>query len=128
MELFGLDIRRKSTGLTLLYNQIDSIVGQDKLSLSKETVRDTVAHALNRMIKNENYFSVCTIDALVKISYITIPSERYNFYRGIHCMHWNEMLPEFRAKVLAFIFDDFRKILTDEINGTTVVEGNIVEG
>jgi hypothetical protein len=128
VELFGLDIRRKSTGLTLLYNQIDSIVGQDKLSLSKETVRDTVAHALSRMIKNENYFSICTIDALVKISYITIPSERYDFYRSIHCMRWNEMLPEFKSKVIAFIFDDFRKILNSEFDGAMVVEGNIVEG
>lgn len=33
---------------------------------------------------------------------------------ALHCMHWNEMLPDFRKTIVAMILDDFRAILNPE--------------
>jgi len=32
-------------------------------------------------------------------------------YNCVHCMHWNEMLPEYRQTVMAMVLDDFRSVL-----------------
>lgn len=114
--MFGLELRKKGQ-LSNIYRDVDSILKSNNIpsgGITKDLVREGVGHSLFKMLKSDNYFSICTVDSCIKVSGIIIQRERYNFYHSQHCVHWNEMLPEFREKFIAMLLDDFRSVLTYE--------------
>ncbi len=106
MQAFGLELR-KIGNIDSLYKEVDLVLS--KVSDS-EMQRQTVAHSLNKMIKAQNYFDVCTIKNCAEICQVAISKERLCIYQSIHCMHWNEMMSEYRQRIIAFVLDDFRAV------------------
>ncbi len=113
MRGFGLELRR--TGNTKnLYDDVDKVLaaaGIQDGGVSKNLQHATIAHSLHKMLQSDNYFSVYTIDKCMAICQICIPKERMLIYNSIHCMHWNEMTPDYRHMIMAMVLDDFRNIL-----------------
>ncbi len=112
MQKFGIEIRKANT--TNIYKDVDHVLNNH--GIKSHGVTDmakiqTVAHSLNKMIKSQSYFDVCTINNCAKMCQICISEERNNVYSSIHCMHWNEMLPEYREMIVAMVLDDFRTVL-----------------
>lgn len=118
--MFGIEIRKKgSINAKSLYRDVDRVLENyniPKGSVSQDVQVSTVAHALQKMIQVEAYFNICTVDRCISICQILIPAERYKIYHAIHCMHWNEMLPEYRQTIVAMLLDDFRTVLNPEEN------------
>lgn len=113
IQKLGLEIRKLGS-LTNLYNDVDMVLNNYKIPANgiNRTIQATAtAHSLQTMLKTENYFSVCCIKDCAKLCQITIDAERMNVYNSIHCVSWNEMLPEFRQMIVAMILDDFRCVL-----------------
>ncbi len=115
MQKFGIEIRRAGNYKNL-YADVDNILS--KTSSMSGAVGDavkvqTVAHSLNKMLKTENHFSVCTVRDCAKLCQILIPVEREAVYSSIHCMGWDEMLSEYRQMVVAMVLDDFRSVLNN---------------
>jgi hypothetical protein len=113
LQAFGFELRR-SNDLKSIYEDVDRILQKNDTEFKivpNDVKFMAVAHSLNRMMKVENHFSICAIKESAIIAQIIIPKERMQIYEPLHCMHWNEMLPEFRTKVIAMILDDFRPIL-----------------
>lgn len=115
MKAFGIELRRIGN-VRSLYDDVDRV-----LKNSGVTVHDgvgglmqqqTVAHALQKMMRTDNHFSVCCVNECAKLCGIRIPAERMAVYSSIHCMNWNEMLPEYRTTICAMVLDDFREVLT----------------
>ena len=114
--MFGIEIRKVGSAKSL-YEDVDRVLKNyniPKGSVSQDLQVSTVAHSLHKMIQVESYFNICTVDHCVKICQIIIPAERYKVYHAIHCMHWNEMLPDYRQTIVAMILDDFRTILNPD--------------
>lgn len=110
--MFGLELRRKDN-ITNLYSDVDVVLkkaGVDGRDISANVQSSAVAHSLHNMLKGK-YFSVCTIDACVKVVGLRIPSERYSIYLAQHCIDWADMLPDFRQTLIAMLLDDFREVL-----------------
>lgn len=107
MRAFGLELR-KTGNVNELYKDVDLILASSSL---REVQKMSIAHALQRMLRVDNFFSVCTIDACMDVCQIPIPRERYAIYRAAHCIHWNEMLPDFKQQLIAMVLDDFRQVL-----------------
>jgi hypothetical protein len=113
MQKFGIEIR-KIGNITNLYKDVDVVLG--KYGMTSQTVSDeakisTVAHSLQKMLQADKWFDVCTIDSCAKVCQICIPKERQNIYRAAHCVHWSEMLPDYRQMLVAMVLDDFRTVL-----------------
>lgn len=114
MKKFGLEIRKANT-IGGLYEDIDKVLVNVPVgSVSKEIQTQAITHALQKMIKVQNYFDVCTIDACIKIGQVHISSERRDIYHSQHCISWNEMTDEFRTLLVAMVLDDFRNILNPQ--------------
>lgn len=114
MQKFGIEIRRSGT-LNGLYKDVDSVLSNSGMAngnVSDLAKIQTVAHSLQRMLKADRYFDVCTIRNCISVCQICISEERMNIYQSIHCMHWNEMEPEYRLLITAMVLDDFRSVLT----------------
>jgi hypothetical protein len=79
--------------------------------VSVELQRQAIAHALQKMMKADSWFNVCTIDRCIDICQVVIPKERMNIYNAAHCIHWNEMDSDYRQLLMAMVLDDFRSIL-----------------
>lgn len=112
MNILGIEVR-KANNLFNLYNDIDIMLKSNNIkkeSISQDLQIATVALTLQKMIKHDSYFSVCTIDNCSKVAGIIIPVERYNIYRAIHCMDWNQMTPEYRQLIIAMVLDDFKLV------------------
>jgi len=113
MQKFGIEIRR--TGDTRnLFADVDLCLKKHNIqpcSVSDQAKVATVAHALNKMIQADRHFSICCIDACMKVCNICISKERYDVYYALHCMNWNEMLPDYRQMIVAMVLDDFRSVL-----------------
>ena len=115
MKAFGLELRRSNT-LVGLYEEVDNTLAKfnvQKGGVSSTMARDTVAHALQKMIKG-SHLSICTVDRISSVCGVIIPAERRNVYSSIHCMNWNEMTPEYRQEIVAMLLDDFRSVLMPE--------------
>jgi hypothetical protein len=114
MQAFGIEIR-KSNSLGNLYQDVDRTLANSGIlpgqAISKNVQVQAVAHALQKMIRVENYFSVCTIDSCIDVAQIHVPKERYSVYRTAHCINWNDMTPDYRQILIAMVLDDFRSIL-----------------
>lgn len=112
IQKFGLEIRRIGN-VESLYKEVDLVlnkVGCDN-GVGAVIQKQTVAHALQKMISTQNYFDVCTINKCAEMCQVCIQKERMQVYNSIHCIHWNEMLPEYRQVIIAMVLDDFRCIL-----------------
>lgn len=116
LQKLGFEIR-KIGNVKSLYRDVDAVLssaGITQGNVTSDIQRDTTAHALQKMISGQEYFSVCTVDKLAKISGIIIPKERQNIYNAAHCMDWSEMVPDYRQKLVAMVLDDFRSVLNPE--------------
>jgi hypothetical protein len=116
IQKFGIEIR-KLGNLSNLYKDVDMVLSNYKVpsgEVTKSAQAATVAHALQKMLKTDRYFDVCTIKDCVEVCKIYIPYERMSIYRAVHCVHWNEMLPDYRQLIIAMVLDDFRSVLNPE--------------
>ena len=63
MKAFGLEIRKSNT-IRGLYDDVDRVLANAGIVsgelVSKKLQRDTVAHALQKMMQADSHFSVCT--------------------------------------------------------------------
>ena len=109
LQTFGIEIR-KIGDVNSLYKEVDSVLRANEIGkeISPIVAMQTVAHALHKMLKVESFFSICIIENCAKVCQICIPKERMQVYSAIHCVNWNEMLPDYRQLVIAMILDDFR--------------------
>ncbi len=115
LQKFGIEIR-KIGNIDAIYQDVDLILEKYNILNSEININvqsQAIAHSLQKMFKTESYFSICTIKNCAKLSQIYIPEERMNVYDTIHCISWNEMLPEFRQMIIAMVLDDFRSILNN---------------
>lgn len=113
MKTFGIEIR-KVGNMNSLYSDVDEVLGKYGIkseSVGAEIKIQTVAHSLQKMLKVQSFFDVCTVKNCAEVCQVCIPIERMKIYSAIHCMHWNEMLPEYRLQITAMVLDDFRTIL-----------------
>lgn len=113
MIKFGIEIR-KAGRTDNLFRDVDMVLrnaGIPSKGVSKETQRATVAHALHRMIKPNHWLDVCCIRDCVDVCQVCVSSERMAIYRASHCIHWNDMDPDFRTTLIAMVLDDFREVL-----------------
>lgn len=113
MQRFGIEIR-KAGSTKGLYEDIDRVLGKFKIpsqGVTDDVQSQSVAHSLQKMLQVDQHFSVCTIKSCADVVQICIPKERMNIYQAIHCVHWNEMLPDYRQIICAMVLDDFRSVL-----------------
>lgn len=113
LQKLGLEIR-KIGNLNNLYNDVDLVLSNYKApeqSVNRPIQAATVAHSLQKMLKTESHFSVCTIEKCAALCQICIAKERMQVYNAIHCVNWNEMLPDYRQLIVAMVLDDFRSVL-----------------
>lgn len=113
MQRFGIEIR-KIGDTKNLYNDVDVVL--NRFGMKTQEVSDiakiqTIAHSLQKMLKIDNYFSICTIQNCADVCQICIPSDRISIYRAAHCMNWSDMLPDYRQMIVAMVLDDFRSVL-----------------
>jgi len=114
MQKFGIEIR-KIGDVKALFADVDLVLKKFNMnpqSVSDEAKASTVAHALQKMLKVESHFSVCTITNCANICQVCISKERLDLYHAAHCISWNEMLPDYRQCLVAMILDDFRTVLS----------------
>lgn len=113
LQTFGIEIR-KIRDTTDLYADVDLVLANNSIpkgGVSKEVQSQAIAHAIQEMIKPDKFFSICTISECVAICGICISGERLAVYHACHCIHWRDMLPDFRQSIIAMLLDDFREIL-----------------
>lgn len=116
MQKFGIEIRKVGSTKNL-YNDIDMILAKNGMGqklVSDDMIAQTTAHALQKMLKSDSHFSVCTVKECAKLCSICIPQERQNIYSAAHCISWSEMLPDYRQLLVAMVLDDFRVVLCPE--------------
>ena len=111
----GIPPTEEQTGnVKNLYNDVDMVLRNNSVqpgAINANVQVATVAHALQKMLKTQRYFDVCTIDKCAELCQVCIPKERMLVYRTVHCVDWNEMLPDYRQLVVAMVLDDFRMVL-----------------
>lgn len=106
MKAFGIELRKQSAGN--VFKDVDLVLANKSL----QTVQAlSVAHALQKMMGAGSFFDVCTINACQKICQVHIPGEHMDIYSAIHCVRWNDMLPEYRTHIIALVLNDFRSVL-----------------
>lgn len=111
IDMFGVEIIRKGSAVDL-YKHVDRVLAETEQGRLPEGVnRGAVAHALQRMLKLDHWMDVCTIRDCEKFKSRPVPSERMQVYRSTHCVHWRDMEPDFRQKLVAMVLDDFRELL-----------------
>lgn len=115
MEKFGIEIRRmgKVDGLYDDVDQVLSNLGMKDQAVSMSIQQQTVAHSLQKMFQVKSHFSVCTIKNCADLCQVCVPEDRMIVYQSIHCMSWNEMLPDYRQTIVAMVLDDFRTVLNN---------------
>lgn len=122
MKAFGLELR-KTSGINArsLYADVNRVLSESGIAdggVSAALQQQTVAHSLQKMMNPDGgsgYFNVCVVKSCASLCGIVIPRSRAEVYSSIHCMNWNEMLPDFRATIYAMLLDDFRAVLTAEL-------------
>lgn len=118
MKAFGIEIR-KVGDVKGLFKEVDIVLSKAGITssgITSDLQSQTVAHALQKMIKVGKWFDVCTINNCAEACNIHIPAERVKIYRAIHCIDWNEMLPDYRQTIIAMVLDDFRGILNPTLS------------
>jgi hypothetical protein len=62
--------------------------------------QQAVMVALKKMFTG-THFDICTVDNCLKITGAIPPRKDYDALHAIHCVHWADMPPDFRAAVFA---------------------------
>jgi len=83
-------------GLTLSMNSPGELL--PKTAHLPETQRLVAMAAMNRLF-SERHFSICQLDALIKLTGAQRDSQAYNLLRPLHCIDWSDMDPALRDKV-----------------------------
>lgn len=113
IQKFGLEIR-KIGNTQNLYSDVDLILRKYEVpvtGINMTVQQQATAHALQHMLQVDRWCDVCAIKECAKLCQICISDERMAVYSTQHCIHWNNMLPEFRQLLVAMILDDFRCVL-----------------
>jgi hypothetical protein len=113
LQKLGLEIRKLGS-IKNLYSDVDMVLRNYNVptnGINTGVQAATVAHSLQKMLQVENYFSVCTIKNCSELCQVCIAKERMQVYQSIHCMNWNDMLPDYRQMIVAMVLDDFRSVL-----------------
>lgn len=116
MKAFGLELR-KTGNVKNLYADVDLALRQNNIpprGVSGNVQVQALAHALQKMISVQAYFDVCTIDNCAEMLQVVIPVERKRVYRAAHCLHYDQMTPEYRQILVAMVLDDFRTVLNPQ--------------
>lgn len=114
MKRFGIEIRKANT-IGNIYEDVDRVLSNVPIgSVNKEIQTQAIAHALQKMVKVDSSFDVCTIRTCISVGQVHVLSERMDIYRAAHCISWNEMTDEFRTTLIAMVLDDFRNILNPQ--------------
>lgn len=56
--------------------------------------------ALKDMFENKNYFSICTVDKLIKLTGCIPNKKDYEALNALHCIHWMDMGQELRSMAM----------------------------
>lgn len=121
-DMFGLELRRKNN-ITNLFSDVKDVLKKAGIEggvVPAHFQSASVAHSLQNML-NGNYFDICTVNNCAEMIGLVIPKERLNVYQTQHCVHWSEMLPEYRQALVAMVLDDFSSILNPEKDVTVAV-------
>jgi hypothetical protein len=73
----------------------------------EDMIKETCRLALRTMFNNE-YFSICTIDSLIKLTNIIPDPNSYKIMQALHCTRFDVMETEFRNKLLKMVIDLFK--------------------
>jgi len=114
MKAFGLELRRPGN-VAGLYKDVDRVLANAGIirdGVGGHVQQQTVAHVLQNMITKKHYFDVCAVKECAELCQVIINAERMLVYRSIHCMDWDQMMPEYRQTIVAMLLDDFRTVLT----------------
>lgn len=112
MKAFGIEIRKSSS--VNLFKDVDAVLAKHGVKhgeITAELQMSTCAIALKKMMRRDNFFSVCTISDCAKLCAIVVPRDRMNVYQSVHCVNWSDMDGEYRELICALVLDDFRSIL-----------------
>lgn len=116
IQKLGLEIR-KLGNLNNLYKDVDMVLSNYNVPVNgiNATIQAaTVAHSLQKMLQTQNYFDICCVRNCAELCQICIDKERMKVYQSIHCINWNEMLPDYRQMIVAMVLDDFRSVLNPQ--------------
>lgn len=73
-------------------------------NLLAEIGRQTARVAITDMVKNKNYFSICTVESAVKACDKVLPRDIHDVLRPLHCVDWKAMDRDLRTKVQALCY------------------------
>lgn len=107
MRVGGFELRKTGT-MQILYSDVDRVLREVD---SAQMQSQTVAHALQKMLRPSGHFCVCTIRDCAEIFGLCIPGDRMQIYKAAHCLSWCDMMPEYRQTLVAYVLDDFRTVL-----------------
>ncbi len=113
IQKLGLEIR-KIGSLNNLYKDVDAVLSKYDIKSGEINATlqvNAVAHALQKMLSTDGYFSICCIRECASLCQIIISGERMKLYQTQHCIHWKDMMPDFRQMLVAMVLDDFRCVL-----------------
>jgi hypothetical protein len=118
MKAFGLELRKNTgIGARSLFADVDRVLSASGVTadcVGGKVQQQSVAHALQNMMQVERHFDVCCVRHCATLCGVCINAQRMAVYQSQHCVHWNNMLPDFRATLCAMVLDDFRHVLTAE--------------
>jgi len=115
MDIFGLQICKKGD-FNAIYRGVDDVLKKHEIipgGTSKNIARQSIAHALQKMIKRDSMFDVCTITDACKIACIKLSSERRDIYSLAHCICWGDMTSDYKEMLIAMVMDDFRELFLE---------------
>jgi hypothetical protein len=69
-----------------------------------------------------NYFSICDLDTLMKLTGAVAPTKDYQALQCLHCVHWGDMSPELRNMVMQKVVDIVQNIGFD----TEILNGRLL--
>jgi len=102
--MFGLEIRKLNK--ESLFADVDRVLSKD-YNVEKETL----VHALQKMLKSNGTFYVSTITECAVICNIIIPEKELQIYRAIHCIKWSAMEEDYRTYIVAMVLNNFKSVL-----------------
>lgn len=71
-----------------------------KYSELNEFQKKSIELSLDKLFRSDSYFSISTIDKLIKILDVTVDSDIYSNLSLLHCMDYSQMGKDFKAEVI----------------------------
>ena len=93
----------------------------ENTKITKEFLCQFVQHSIKNLFRFDNFMFYIFDEILSGCEIYTTP-ERYAFYKNLNDTCWGDMEPNYKEKVIAMIFDDFRGILNPEYSGVLEIE------